>query len=288
MKYFAVLLLALSGFTGFAQEAEPAKPAEKPVTPLTLPGAETHLYRTTGTEPMRLHVFKPEGWKPEDRRPALVFFFGGGWVKGSPEKSASWAKAAAAEGYVGIAPDYRCKDRFDTTPLESVADGRASVRWIQDHAKELGIDPTKIAVGGNSAGGLLALWTAIEKSPPGSSPDEAPKGKPAVVFLTAAVSDTSTATGYAPQRFGANTDALSAVLQLDAKMPPTLVFHGDADATVPYKQSVALRDKLVATGNVCELVTVPGGTHNFQGDLPEWKTKTRTLVFEFLRKQNLK
>ena len=52
-------------------------------------------------------------------------------------------------------------------------------------------------------------------------------------------------------------------------------------------QSIALRDKLVAGGNTCELVTVPGGTHGFQSQLPEWKDKSRALMQEFLTKQGI-
>jgi acetyl esterase/lipase len=70
-------------------------------------------------------------------------------------------------------------------------------------------------------------------------------------------------------------------------MPPVLVFHGDADTTVTNAQSIALRDKLMASSNVCELVTVPGGNHGFQGQLPEWKDKTRAIIQEFLTKQGI-
>ena len=257
------------------------------VTPLTLPGAETFVYREGKPGPMRLHVFKPKGWSAKDQRPALVFFFGGGWTKGTPERSAGYAKWAATLGMVGVAPDYRTKGRFDTSPLESVADGRAALRWVQDHAAELGIDSKKIVVGGSSAGGHVALWTAIEHTPPGSSKTEAPQGKPAAVILVSPVSDTSLISGYTPKRFGSNTDALSPVHQLDAKMPPVLVFHGDGDTTVTNRQSIALHDKLVAAGNVCEFVNVPTGTHGFQTQLPEWKDKSRAIMKEFLTKQQL-
>ena len=75
--------------------------------------------------------------------------------------------------------------------------------------------------------------------------------------------------------------------QLDAKMPPILVFHGDADTTVTNAQSIALHDKLIATSNVCELVTVPGGNHGFQSQLPEWKDKSRAIMVQFLAKQGV-
>jgi acetyl esterase/lipase len=236
---------------------------------------------------MRLFVVKPTGWQASDRRPALVFFFGGGWTTGTPTSSIFWAKFAAEQGMVGIAPDYRTKGRHDVSPLASVADSRAALRWVQDHATELGIDPARVVVGGNSAGGHVALWTAITHTPPGSNEKEAPKIKPTALILFSTVSDTSKETGYTPQRFGEHTTDLSPVHQLDAKMPPVLAFHGDADKLVPLRQATALRDKLIASGNACELHIVPGGGHNFGNDVPEWQGKSRELIIEFLKKQKL-
>jgi acetyl esterase/lipase len=274
---------------GESASAKPseAKSAEVERTPESLPSAQTFVYREGKPEPMRLHVFKPKGWKASDRRPVLMFFFGGGWTRGTPEKSAAWANYAAKIGMIGMAPDYRTKDRFNTSPLESVADGRAALRWVQDHAGELGIDAKKITVGGSSAGGHVALWTAIAKTPPGSDPDESPRMKPAAVILLSAVSDTSVLSGYTPKRFGTNATLLSPIHQLDPTMPPVLAFHGDADKTVPLQQTLALRDKLVAAGNQCEFVSVPGGEHSFTSQLPEWKEKSRAAIKEFLTRRHL-
>ena len=270
-----------------AVAALPAQPAPE-ATPTELPGAEAFLYRDDGTTPpLRLFVVKPEGWRAGDRRPALMFFFGGGWTTGTPASSIFWARFAAGLGLVGIAPDYRTKGRHDVSPLGSVADARAALRWVQDHAAELGLDPMRIAVGGNSAGGHVALWTAITHAPPGSDEKESPRLKPAALVLFSTVSDTSAGSGYTPQRFGEHTTALSPVHQLDARMPPVLAFHGDADRTVLLQQAVALRDKLLAAGNACELHIVPGGGHNFGNDVPEWREKSRELMIAFLKRQRL-
>ena len=116
---------------------------------------------------------------------------------------------------------------------------------------------------------------------------ESPRLKPAALILFSTVSDTSPDTGYTPQRFGADANALSPVHQLDRTMPPVLAFHGDADQTVPLRQATVLRDRLIATANACELHIVPGGGHNFGNDVPEWQQKSRELMIAFLKRQGL-
>lgn len=285
MRFVSFLILGLIATSAYS--AEPSTAAEIPATPTGYPGAESFVYRELAPVPIRLHVYKPKGWSKSDRRPALAYFFGGGWVKGSTDHSIGWARWAAQLGMVGIAPDYRVKDRFGTSPLEAVADARAALKWVEDHATELGIDSTKIVVAGNSAGGHLALWTAIAKPPPGSSDSESPPTKPVALLLSSPVSDTTEGKGYMPSRFGPNAAGLSAIDHLDEKMPPVLLFHGDADQVVPQRQSLALRDKLIATGNSCEFIDVPGGSHNFSTDLPEWKDKVRSAIVVFLERQHL-
>ncbi|HQY06289.1 MAG TPA: alpha/beta hydrolase [Lacunisphaera sp.] len=280
MKFLLLCASLLLPASALAQAPKPE------TTPTEFPGAETFVYRE-GSVPMRLFVVKPAGWKAGDRRPALMFFFGGGWTTGTPQSSIFWARFAAELGMVGIAPDYRTKGRHDVSPLGSVADSRAALRWVQDHAGELGLDPARIAVGGNSAGGHVALWTALAATPPGSDPAEAPRLKPAALILFSTVSDTSPKLGYTPKRFGADATALSPLDQLDANMPPVLAFHGDADKTVPLAQAIALRDKLMEGGNACELHIVPGGGHNFGNDVPEWREKSRELMIAFLKQQKL-
>ncbi|MDP2136842.1 MAG: alpha/beta hydrolase [Candidatus Didemnitutus sp.] len=260
--------------------------SEVPPTPTGFPEAETFAYRDQGAR-MLLHVVKPADWKPGDQRPVLMFFFGGGWTTGTPQSALGWAKMAAKLGMVGIAPDYRTKQRFDTSPLEAVSDCRAALRWTQENAALLGINPAKIVAGGNSAGGHVALWTAITESPPGSAASEAPILKPAGLILFSTVSDTSVLSGYTPQRFGNHAMALSPIHQLDPAMPPVLAFHGDADRTVPVSQAIALHDKLVASGNASELIIVPGGGHNFGTEFPEWREKARARVQHFLAKLGL-
>lgn len=102
------------------------------------------------------------------------------------------------------APDYRTKKRSDASALVAVAvaGSCAALRWVQDHAEELGVEVNKIIVVGYSSGGHIALRTGITASPIGSDPKEAPRAKPAAAVLNSAVSDMSPGTGHKPVRFG--------------------------------------------------------------------------------------
>lgn len=253
-----------------------------------LSDAQTFIYRDLKPEPLRLFVVRPDGWRTIDHRPAMIYFFGGAWTRGNPTKSIGWARMAARWGMVGIAPDYRTSERFGTSPVESVSDAQLAVRWVDDHAAELGVDTNRIVVGGASAGGHLALWTAIAKAPFGSTPEGSPTTKPAALVLISAPGDTTPASWDSNarliKRFGPHIGDVSPLQNLDAKMPLVIMFHGDADPTVPYRIAVALHDKLVATSNTCEFTTIPGGGH---GIGPDWKDKSRDMIKEFLKEQRL-
>jgi acetyl esterase/lipase len=238
------------------------------VTPLALPGAESSVFKKVGDVELRLHVVKPKDWKASDKKACLVTFFGGGWSSGTPAKSITYAKWAAKYGMVGVAPDYRTRKRFDAKPEDCVADGRAAVRWIQDHAEQLGIDPSKIVVQGSSAGGHVAAWTSIpDPVTPETASDPVPNPAPAGLILLWPVTDTGT-NGYGgPKRFGndeARANSLSVTGRMPAKMPPTLVFHGTADKTVKFENSQAFTDRMKANGNSCELVVFSDAPHSPQ------------------------
>ena len=265
------------------------------VTPLTLPGAEAFVFKKVGETEVRLHVVKPKDWKASDSRPCLVAFFGGGWSSGTPAKSISYAKWAAKYGLVGVAPDYRTRKRFEAKPEDCVADGRAAVRWIQDHAKELGVDPAKIVVQGASAGGHVAAWTGIpEPVSPETATDPVPSPSPMGLILLWPVTDTGT-NGYGgPKRFSGDeirANRLSVTQRMPTKMPPTLVFHGTSDETVKYASSEEFQAKMKANGNDCELIPFPGAPHSANSskwpDAAAVKAKIAEESLMFLEKLGL-
>ena len=107
--------------------------------------------------PLRARVTAPAGAGPF---PGLVFFFGGGWVTGSLNSHDHLCRTITnAANAVVVAVDYRLAPEHPFPA--AVDDATAGTFWVSDHAEELGIDPSRLAVGGVSAGGNLAAVAAL-------------------------------------------------------------------------------------------------------------------------------
>lgn len=136
---------------------------------LVAPGADAadlkpdrlETYKSVEGTILKLHVFEPEGWKATDKRPTIVFFFGGGWSGGDAKQFYQQAEALSQRGMVAFSADDRVSSRNKTTPLECVKDAKSAVRWIREHAAKLGVDPDRIVASGGSAGGHIAAYTGV-------------------------------------------------------------------------------------------------------------------------------
>jgi acetyl esterase/lipase len=220
------------------------------------------IYKTVGQRNLRVHLFLPEGHAASDRRPALVFMHGGGWSGGEPRRFYPFADYFVRRGMVCAAIEYRLISEPGITPRECVIDGRSSIRWVRQHAAELGIDPQRIVVAGGSAGGHVAAGTALfdQANEPGEDPRVS--CRPDALVLYFPVIDTSPA-GYGNRVLGPRWRELSPVDQVRPGLPPTLILHGTADTVTPYAGAVAFRDAMRRAGNACELVSHDGGRHGY-------------------------
>jgi acetyl esterase/lipase len=247
----------------FGRDPQRIKPFDV-VSTMALPLEPTRhvLYKTVGQRTLRAHVFLPEGHAPSDRRPALVFIHGGGWSGGEPRRFYPFADYFVRRGMVAVAIEYRLISEPGITPWECVKDGRSAIRWVGQHAGELGIDPQRIVVSGGSAGGHVAAGTALfdQVNEPGE--DTKVPCRPAALVLYFPVIDTSPA-GYGNRVLGPRWRELSPVDQVRPGVPPTLILHGTADTVTPYAGAVAFRDAMRRAGNECELVAHEGGKHGY-------------------------
>ncbi len=218
-------------------------------------------YKTIGTRELTLHVFHPEGFKSSDKRPAHVVIHGGGWRSGTPRRFYPYAQSLLTKGYVGISIEYRLINKKQgTTVFDCVKDGRSAIRYIRKNAAALGIDPNRIALAGGSAGGHVALGTALFNKLDHADEDLSISCKPNALVLLFSVLDTSKK-GYGNSLIGNEWEKISPLHQLAPAMPPVLVFHGDKDGVAPYPILTKFCEKLKEHGNTCELILEKGGVH---------------------------
>ena len=113
----------------------------------SLEGSRAVTFKTAGDIALKLHVFEPKAHRSSDRRPAIVFFFGGGWRGGSTGQFAPHCRYLAGRGMVANAAEYRVHGRHRAQVADCVADAKSAIRWGRGHAGKLGVDPQRIAAG---------------------------------------------------------------------------------------------------------------------------------------------
>jgi acetyl esterase len=234
--------------------------------------AKVDIYRKIGDVELKIFYFCPPDHKPSDRRPAIVFFFGGGWKNGDPKQFASQAAYLASRGMVALAADYRVASRQQVKAISCVEDAKAAVAWVRANAERLGIDSNRIAAGGGSAGGHLAAATAVvpgyeESSQVGKSvPNALVLFNPALVLAPVAgepLPSDDKPLSELKERIGDDPQKISPFHHVKSGAPPTIIFHGKADTAVPYRTAELFEQAMKKSGNRCELVGFEGKGHGF-------------------------
>ncbi len=228
-----------------------------------------------GFRPLELDLYLPAADAPP---PVIVHVHGGGWRRGSrrhplPRLGADFYERLAARGFAVAAVDYRLSG--EARYPAAVEDVRAAVGWARDQAAAYGLDPGRVFLWGDSAGGHLALMAALtgagvqavvawfpvtdlaglafDVAAAGGTPDPGPQSREALFLGAPAASVPDLAREASP------------VTQAGAAAPPVLLMHGAADDMVPPAQSIRLAEALHGAGAVVELELVPGATHFWNG-----------------------
>lgn len=263
----AILCVVCGALSAMAQDGKRGR-GERSYPP-RMEGASRVTYKTAGEVKLDMWVFRPVN---VERAPAIVFFFGGGWQSGTPQQFEEQCRYLAKRGMVAIAADYRVASRHRVKPIQCVADARSAVRWVRAHSDELGVDPNRIAAAGGSAGGHLAACTAFidEFDEKGESAAISAVPNALVLFNPALV--LAPVEGYDLQGFGTRVPAermgtepvdISPIHHVSANAPPTIIFHGREDTTVPYWSAEAFEKKMKSLGNRCELNGYDNQKHGF-------------------------
>lgn len=233
------------------------------------------VYKTVGTTALDAHIFPASGAKPGERRPAFLFFHGGGWAIGTPEWGYRHCKRYAERGLVGITFEYRLRWRHGTTPIECAADAKSAVRWVRTHAAELGVDPDRIAAAGFSAGGHLAAVTGMVPGCDDPGDDKNVSAVPNALILMSAAVDVAGDSYFREILAGRGESAdCSPAQHVRSGLPPAIIFHGLEDPLCPFPRTDAFCKNMKASGNRCELYTFKGGHFRSEVDWAVIREKT--------------
>lgn len=288
-------------------------PAQPPPWDLPLPSAVEHdgirtlrgvrYVSELGFRPVRMDLYLPLGGPA----PAVIFIHGGAWIFGDRDgvgpmymqDRPDTFTALAQRGFAVAAVDYRMTgEAIFPAQLHDIA---AAHRFVVARAGDLGIDPARIAVWGESAGGHLAMLLAFgQHDSQALGPAGAPVSCPPLAALVDwyGVSDIRVPMGDFPlpgptpeERLvggpiAENAGLASAASPIDhvtADAPPTLVVHGTGDSLVPVSGSQALVAALADGGVPVEAAWIDGAEHAWLGS-PEAAREALDVTIDYLER----
>ncbi len=258
---------------------------------------------------LRMSVIYPQN---NDLKPAIVYFPGGGFISAEHDKYLQMRVKLAEAGYVVAAAEYRTVP--DTFPAQ-VEDGKAAVRYLRAHAEQFGIDPERIGVLGDSAGGYMSQIVATTNGETqydkGDFLNQSSDVQAAVtiygisnlanigegfseqvqqVHASPAVTEAlivngpafATSKGASVLDTPEKTREASPIGHVDGNEPPFLIMHGSSDTLVSPQQSVQLFQALKEQKQDAEYVLVKGAEH---GDITWYQPKIITKVVEFFKQK---
>ena len=223
---------------------------------------ERFLYKQVDTTNLYMEVYYPEQGNSQNTYPAMVFFFGGGWVGGSIAQFAPHAKYFAKRGIVCFLAEYRIRNKHQTTPFESLKDAKSAVRYIRKNAADLNVDPDKIIASGGSAGGHLAAAAALIEPYNEETDDLSISCIPNALVLYNPVIDNGPG-GYGYKRIGSEYKNFSPLHNIKQGAPPTILFLGTEDKLIPVETAEYYKRVMEKVGSTCELRLYDGQGHGF-------------------------
>lgn len=225
------------------------------------------VFKSTPEGELRIRLFFPKDWRADDRRPAIVFFFGGGFVGGTPSQFTTKAEYLASRGMVAASAEYRVRNTHHTAPEKSIEDAKSAIRWMRANARRLGIDPDRLLAGGGSAGGTCAAFAAFNTSfePPGEDASVSARPNALVLYNPAlGLGDDASAVKSRPRQEVEHLRRFLVKWKVTKNGPPAILFFGTDDALLaPARNFVK---QMAAAGNRVELYTAEGQKHGFFND----------------------
>ncbi len=243
---------------------------------------------TGGGRDLHADIYRPA----QANGAGVLMVHGGGWRMGSKAMLPPQAVVLAGLGFACVAIEYRL---LPEAPWPAqIHDVKAAMRWFRANAKSLGVDPSRIAVSGNSAGGHLALLLAGTVGHAAFEGDGGNSGVDTSVAAVIAVyppvsfhlGDRTSGANAASALLGdaATLDsarAASPIEHVHADFPPTFFLHGNADKVVPVSASVNMYNALSNVGAHAELHIYAEQPHAW-ARWPAWVEPTMNEAALFL------
>lgn len=225
-------------------------------------GEQVLIYKNTEQTDLKLHLLYPDDIKKSDKRAAIIFFFGGGWLSGDINHFRPQAEHFRNRGLICILAEYRVLGKHKTSPFDALSDAKSAMRYLRIHARKLHINPNKIIAAGGSAGGHLAA--ALAACPGFDTPGENAKisTKPSALLLYNPVLDNGPG-GYGYSRVKDRYQEFSPAYNIKPGLPPTLIFLGTKDNIIPVITMEKYREKMIEYNNRCDLFLYEGQDHGF-------------------------
>lgn len=239
------------------------------------------IYKKVDTTALRMEVLYPPLVKSHKSYPAMVFFFGGGWITGNLNQFRNQANHFTKKGITCFLVDYRIEKRQGTTPFESLKDAKSAIRYIRKNAESFHINPDSIIASGGSAGGHLAAATALIKACNEQGEDTTISARPNALVLFNPVIDNGPG-GYGYERIGNNYKDFSPLHNIQKNAPPTIIFLGTEDKLIPVETARYYKKVMEKVGSKCDLVLYDGQGHGFFNK-KEYLEKTEHEADKFLK-----
>jgi acetyl esterase len=236
--------------------------------PFTMPGLQQDIeFAKSGDVSLTLDAFVPEGAGPFA---TCILVHGGGFTKGDKHSFLKpLFEPLSKAGFTWFTINYRLAPQH---AWPACADDVASaIKWVKAHAAEYKVDPKRIALIGESAGGHLVSWTGVmgagDTRVAAVVPFYAPHDLVVQVQRRNALGGLGGLIGTEELNDAAlkKLADISPLNHIKPGLPPFLQIHGDKDETVPLSQSLNFATKMKAAGNSCETIIVPGGIHGMGG-----------------------